>query len=121
MSCRRRRRLVGVRGAAQPIRLALRGPIERTDLRGLYDRVCTLLTNNRGRAVECDVLGIDPDAIAVEALATLQLAARRHACEFRLRNASDDLLELLDLLGLTEALTGEPSRVELERQPEQRK
>jgi ABC-type transporter Mla MlaB component len=83
---------------------AIHGPISRTDLPGLYARVCTLLGDNRGTVVRCDVRGVPPDAVTVEALARLQLAARRHGCEVRLRNASDELLEVVGLMGLGDVL-----------------
>ena len=61
------------------------------------------------------------DVRAVEALALLQLAARRRGLRVVLAGASDDLRELLALLGLDRALpcTG-GSGVEPRRQPEQR-
>jgi ABC-type transporter Mla MlaB component len=86
------------------ITFAIRGPIERGDLPGLYDRVCKLLADNRGCIGACDVAGVHPDAVAVEALARLQLAARRHGCQLRLRNASHELLELVDFMGLGDVL-----------------
>jgi hypothetical protein len=42
----------------------------------------------------------------VDELARLQLAARRLGCSIRLRDASIDLWELLDFLGLAEVVTG---------------
>ena len=44
--------------------------------------------------------GVDADAVTVDALARLQLAARRHGCQVRLRNASSELLELVAFMGL---------------------
>lgn len=41
---------------------------------------------------------------AVEALARLQLAARRSGCELRLRHAEPALVALLDLVGLGDVL-----------------
>ncbi len=58
-----------------------------------------------------DVRGFAPDAVTVDALARLQLAARRNGSEIRLQNASAQLLELVDFMGL---------RGILERQPEER-
>ena len=48
-----------------------------------------------------------PDLGAVEALARLQLAARRLGCSIRLRDACVELSELLELCGLSEVV-GEP-------------
>jgi ABC-type transporter Mla MlaB component len=85
------------------VAFAIRGPISRTDLPGLCDRVCALLRTS-GDVAACDVAGVAPDAVTVEALARLQLAARRLGCEVRLRNASSSLLEVVELMGLTHVL-----------------
>jgi ABC-type transporter Mla MlaB component len=86
------------------VAFAIRGPITGADLPGLCDRVCGLL-GAEGSVVACDVEGVEPDAVTVDALARLQLAARRRGCEVRLRNASAPLLELVELMGLTHVLT----------------
>ena len=86
------------------IAFAIEGPIARSDLPGLCDRVCGLLVGSRAGVAFCDVGGIDPDAVTVDALARLQLAARRHGCEVHLRNASPELLELVAFMGLTDVL-----------------
>ena len=48
--------------------------------------------------------GIAPDAVLVDAIARLALAARRHRCRIRLRGASQELLELIEFAGLGEVL-----------------
>jgi ABC-type transporter Mla MlaB component len=83
---------------------SIRGPIERSDLPGLCDRVCALLERSGPGVVHCDVGGVEPDAVVVDALARLQLAAARRGCRVRLVNASAGLRELVELLGLTEVL-----------------
>src|SRR5688572_6761575 len=85
------------------VAFAIRGPITRADLPGLCHRVCALLRAS-GDVVACDVAGVAPDAVTVDALARLQLAARRLGCEVRLRNASAPLLEVVELMGLTHVL-----------------
>ena len=50
--------------------------------------------------VFCDVDGVRADAEAVEALARLQLVARRAGCDLRLRNASPELRDLVAFMGL---------------------
>jgi len=50
------------------------------------------------------------DLRTVEALARLQLVARRLGCELRLHHASADLQCLLDFTGLAEVLGLEPRR-----------
>jgi ABC-type transporter Mla MlaB component len=93
-------------GASAPetLAFAIRGPITRADLPGLCDRVCVLLTENPTRVAFCDVRGVEPDAATVDALARLQLGARRHACQVRLRGASDELLALVAFMGLSDVL-----------------
>ena len=88
------------------LELAVYGPIARSDLPGLCDRVCALLGSSGADVALCDVRGVEPDAVTVEALARLQLGARRHGCEVRLRNASDELLELVGFMGLRDVLPG---------------
>ncbi len=93
-------------GAAAPetVAFAIRGPIDRGDLPGLCDRVCTLLQANPAGVVLCDVRGVEPNAVTVDALARLQLAARRSSCQVRLRGASDELLDLVAFMGLGDVL-----------------
>jgi hypothetical protein len=91
-----------------PVAFAIRGPITRDVLPGLCDRVCRLLRENGAGVVYCDVRGIEPDAVTVDALARLQLAARRLMRQVRLCHASDELTALVDFMGLTDVLA-EPS------------
>lgn len=88
------------------VAFAIRGPIAPADLSGLCDRVCAHLTGGDG-VVVCDVHGVEPNAATVDALARLQLAARRRGREVRLRHASDALLDLVELMGLTHVLPDE--------------
>jgi hypothetical protein len=84
----------------------VRGPIAREDLPGLCHRVGVLLAANGAPVALCDVRGVEPDAVTVDALARLQLAARRHGCRVRLRHASPELLELVRFMGLADVLPG---------------
>jgi ABC-type transporter Mla MlaB component len=86
------------------VAFAVEGPIARSDLPGLCDRVCALLESSAAGIALCDVSSVIVDAVTVDALARLQLAARRHGCRVRLRNASPDLLELLTFMGLRDVL-----------------
>jgi ABC-type transporter Mla MlaB component len=90
--------------SAPTLAFAIHGPITRDDLPGLRNRVCALLRESDARVAVCDVSGVEPDAVTVDALCRLQLAAKRHRCKIRLRNASDELLELVAFMGLTEVL-----------------
>jgi ABC-type transporter Mla MlaB component len=82
------------------VAFAIRGPIARADLPGLCERVCRLLPVSEAEVVLCDVAGVSPDAVTVDALARLQLAAKRHGCQVRLRHATDELLDLVAFMGL---------------------
>jgi hypothetical protein len=54
--------------------------------------------------IACDVAGFAPDAAAIDALARLQLTARRLGLELRLRHASNELQGLLAFAGLRDVL-----------------
>jgi anti-anti-sigma regulatory factor len=69
----------------------------------------------RPSTIACDVSALAPDAVAVDTLARLQLAARRLGLELRLRHVSSELQELLAFVGLRDVL-----RVEAGRQAEER-
>ena len=86
------------------VAFAIEGPIARSDLPVLCRRVCGLLATSCGAVAFCDVRGVVPDAVTVDALARLQLAARRYGCVVRLRHASDELLELVAFMGLSAVL-----------------
>jgi ABC-type transporter Mla MlaB component len=90
--------------APRTVALVIRGPIRLDDLSGLAERVCRILNACETKVAVCEVDGVEPDAVTVEALARLQLAARRLGCRVRLRGASRELLELVDLMGLTDVL-----------------
>lgn len=86
------------------ITLVISGPIAPTDLPGLCSRVCALLEGSPAAFVLCDVSGVMADAVAVDALARLQLAAHRRGCQVRLRGSSDELRELVAFMGLRDVL-----------------
>jgi ABC-type transporter Mla MlaB component len=80
--------------------LVLRDPIARGDIPALCDRVRALLESGAG-PVGCDVGGLsDPDAVTVDALARLELTARTVGHRLWFSHASDELQELLALVGL---------------------
>ena len=92
--------------APQTAAFAIRGPILLADLPGLCARVCAVLEQSGGaEVVLCDVDGVEPDAVTVDALARLQLGAHRRGCQVRLRHASRELLELVDFMGLTDVFS----------------
>ena len=67
-------------------------------------------------SIVLEIRALEADAETVDALARLQLAARRLGCRLRLRGASSELRELLDFMGLADAVL----RLEAGRQTEER-
>jgi ABC-type transporter Mla MlaB component len=86
------------------IDFSVRGPIARADLPGLCERICGLLSSAHDDVAWCDVAEVPPDAVTVDALARLQVAAQRTGCSIRLRNASPELRELVAFMGLGDVI-----------------
>jgi ABC-type transporter Mla MlaB component len=86
------------------ISFAIAAPLARDDLPGLCRRVCALLEQSAATVAFCDVDGIAADATAVDALARLQLAARRRGAQINLRQASPQLVALIDFMGLADVV-----------------
>ena len=85
--------------------LALRGGITPAQVPALCARVQELLDGGDAQVILCDVARVkDPDCTTVDALARMQLTARRLGCQLRLRGASEELHELLALAGLCEVV-----------------
>jgi len=96
------------------------GPIACADVPGLCERVRVLADGSDAEVVVCDVGAlVDPDAVTVDALARLQLTARRLGRRVRLRHASAELQELLAFVGLDEVVPFQRRlRLGLKRQTE---
>jgi ABC-type transporter Mla MlaB component len=90
--------------STKTVAFSIRGPIGRGDLPGLTKRVRALLGESGAGVALCDVAGLEPDAVTVDALCRLQVAARRSGCQVRLRHASTQLLELVAFMGLSDVL-----------------
>jgi ABC-type transporter Mla MlaB component len=90
--------------AGSAISFVIDGPIARADLPGLYRRVCGLLEGSDAAVAFCEVQRVNADAVTVDALARLQLVARRHGCQVRLLGASAELRELVGFMGLDAVL-----------------
>ncbi|MBA3552095.1 MAG: STAS domain-containing protein [Actinobacteria bacterium] len=81
--------------------LVISGPIAPVDVPGLCGRVRAALNRTHAELVVCDVSALaDPDAVTVDALARLQLTARRLGRHVRLRHACGELRDLIALMGL---------------------
>ena len=102
--------------------LVLGGSIAPADVAGLCERARSLLESSDAELVVCDVgTLVDPDAAAVDALARLQLTARRLGRRVLLREACGELQDLLAMMGLGEVLPcGPDSGVEPRGQAEER-
>ncbi|MFM9589048.1 STAS domain-containing protein [Streptomyces scabiei] len=103
--------------ATTPAVLVLPGPLTRDEVPRLCAEVRARLEETGGGAVVCDVAGIGPPGLAaVDALARMQLTARRSGGRIRLRDPAPALRALLRLVGLAfevevegEAEEGEPA------------
>lgn len=96
---------------AHTVDFVVEGPITRADIPVLCERARALMDGGDVDVVVCDVRALgEADGVAVDALARLQLAARRRGCRVALRHASIDLLGLLALAGLSEIVPLEPGQ-----------
>ena len=83
------------------------GPVTRDAIPAMCERARRLLEGCDAGPVACDVSALaEPDAITVDALARLQLTARRVGCTVELLSACEELEDLLALTGLLEVLAG---------------
>ena len=90
--------------ASNQVALTIHGPIARADLPGLCERISALLAESRADLALCRVCDLEPDAVTVDALARLQLAAKRTGCRVRLYGGSKELCALLEFMGLADVL-----------------
>jgi ABC-type transporter Mla MlaB component len=76
-------------------------------------------TSDGSRVIVVAVEGLErADLAVVDALARLQLAARRLGCSIRLRNANAELRALLDLVGLADVVPDAVLPLEAPREAE---
>ncbi len=98
--------------------------VARTDIPAVCERLRALLaqSDQETAPVICDVSRLlRADAVTGDALARLQLTARRHGRRVQLRQASAELQALLTLMGLSEIVPLEPVfSIEPQRQVEER-
>ena len=90
--------------ALRTITVTLGGPSSSDELAALRDRIVALVVREGAEVALCDVSGLRADAVGVEALGLLQLAARRGGWQLRLLNPSRELLELIAFMGLSGSL-----------------
>lgn len=93
------------RASPRTIRLVVRPGLAPGDMRPLADRLVRVLRRDDVAEVLVDVSRVrSPDIGYVDALARLQLGARRYGSRVRLIGPCPRLLELLALVGLEEVL-----------------
>jgi|SRR5579884_783610 len=95
----------------QPLMLEIRGPLVREDLPGLHIRAMRRLSRRAGGATELELklVRVAADAVAIDALATVALLARRSGCVVCLRRPDPELWRLIELSGLTEVFRSRSS------------
>jgi anti-anti-sigma regulatory factor len=100
---------------------ALEAPIAPRHIRWMCERIRFELESSRSEHVVCDLSAVgSPDAATVEALARMQLTARRLGGRMMLRNACGELRDLLTLAGLRDVLPCDELRLEASGHAEQR-
>lgn len=96
--------MAGSEEPTQATVLVLDGSIPSSAIAGLCERVGCLIDGSTVEVV-VDVGDVaEPHPAVIDALARLQLTARRLGGSIRLRNVSSELRGMLTLLGLSEAL-----------------
>jgi ABC-type transporter Mla MlaB component len=87
---------------------AVAGPVARADLPAICGHVAALLEATGADVALCDVGALSADAVAIDALARIQLAAQRMGRQVVLRHVTDELCALMALAGLDAVLRIEP-------------
>src|SRR5437773_4263816 len=83
--------------------MALRA-VSRADVKAACERLHALAGGGDVEAIACDVSELAAEVAAVDALARLALVARRLGCPLKVRRASPQLRDLVELCGLSDAL-----------------
>jgi hypothetical protein len=103
----------------QPV-WVLAGPIAAGDAEDLCERLRVVLTSSDASVLVCDVRGLQADVVTVDALARLQLTARRLGRRIELRSGTPELDRLLAFVGLADVLGLGPLRQTEEREQPRR-
>ncbi|WP_308315059.1 STAS domain-containing protein [Streptomyces sp. C10-9-1] len=102
--------------AVQPIVLRITGVLRPADVPRLCEALTEALRTGHGEGGPRPVVDVGlltrADLTAVDALARLQLTARRHGTALRVRGGTPQLLGLLDLVGLVGPAAAERTREE---------
>jgi hypothetical protein len=93
--------------------LVIGAPIADGDVARLCERLTALARVSDAEVIVCDVRALAADARSIDALARLQLTARRLGRRIRLHRASYELDALLSFLGLADVVGGGSARRDL--------
>jgi ABC-type transporter Mla MlaB component len=86
--------------------LVIADPIAEGDAAKLCERLQAVAQASGAEVIACDVRALSADCRSVDALARLQLTARRLGRRLRLHRASHELEALLSFVGLAEVVGG---------------
>jgi ABC-type transporter Mla MlaB component len=85
--------------------LTVEGSLDAAAIPGLGERLASLIQRSGTDLVTCDVGVLDScDLVVIDALARMELIARRLGCTVQVSRASDQLVELIAFAGLQEVL-----------------
>lgn len=87
-------------GEPATVLLILGGPLVHGDVARLVERLAAVIQTCGAPTIACDVHDLPANLVTVEALARLQLAARRRHRRIRLQRVTPELQLLLELVGL---------------------
>jgi hypothetical protein len=93
--------------------LVVAGPIADGDVPRLCERLRAVIASSDAELVVCDVAALPANARAIEALARLQLTARRLHRRIRLQRAAPGLEHLLQFVGLADVVPVSPTSTPL--------
>jgi hypothetical protein len=100
------------------ISYAVGATVTRADIPGLCADLAERMRGRERGVVICEVGGMgQADVVAVEALARLRLTARRHGWRLLVSGACPELVALVRLVGLAEALPQVGRQAEDRKQP----
>ena len=90
--------------------IVLSDSLTSADIPSLCERARRWLESSDAGLVICDAHDLtDPDVVAIDAVARLQLTAKRVGRELQLRDACTQLRELIALAGLSDVVRVVPS------------
>jgi hypothetical protein len=100
--------------------LVVAGPIGDGDGARLCERLRAVIDSSDGELIVCDVGSLPANARTIEALARLQLTARRRGRRIRLQRASRELEQLVEFVGLADVVAVRPALGGRSRHAEER-